>query len=215
MHVKMSSAKWRPSCPGLNVLKTFTNEVQGYSLAKGRHIYVCHVTHEWIWLPDYFLGKFSQYHVSLRCIYLPSVLGYWLAISADNIASQGQCGTEYANQYNTLLPYFFFFWRLNQKKMVADTAKLTDPRTFADKRWVGTVKLLCIIMFNISKIWPKSLLGPVKTQKFSLCLWWIWEHHVDLIMRFTANSRLAPSQCETSLQSNAISHWLGTNLESS
>ena len=29
-----------------------------------------------------------------------------------------------------------------------------------------------------------------------------------------ANSRLAPSQWEMSLQSNAISHWLGTNLES-
>ena len=29
-----------------------------------------------------------------------------------------------------------------------------------------------------------------------------------------ADSRFAPSQWETSLQSNAISHWLGTNLES-
>ena len=29
-----------------------------------------------------------------------------------------------------------------------------------------------------------------------------------------ADSRLVPSQCETLLQSNAVSHWLGTNLES-
>ena len=29
-----------------------------------------------------------------------------------------------------------------------------------------------------------------------------------------ADSRLAPSQWETSLQSNAVSHWLGPNLES-
>ena len=29
-----------------------------------------------------------------------------------------------------------------------------------------------------------------------------------------ADSRLAPSQWETSLQSNAISHWLGANLKS-
>ena len=29
-----------------------------------------------------------------------------------------------------------------------------------------------------------------------------------------ADSRLAPSQWETSLQSNPVSHWLGTNLES-
>ena len=30
----------------------------------------------------------------------------------------------------------------------------------------------------------------------------------------TADSRLAPSQWETSLQRNAVSHWLGANLES-
>ena len=29
-----------------------------------------------------------------------------------------------------------------------------------------------------------------------------------------ADSRFAPSQWETSLQSNAVSHWLGANLES-
>ena len=52
----------------------------------------------------------------------------------------------------------------------ADTAKLTGPRTFADKRWVGPVKLLCIIMFNISKIRSKSPFGPVKAQKFLQCL---------------------------------------------
>ena len=28
------------------------------------------------------------------------------------------------------------------------------------------------------------------------------------------DSRFAPSQCETLLQSNAVSHWLGANLES-
>ena len=53
---------------------------------------------------------------------------------------------------------------------VTDTAKLTGPRTLADKRWVGPVKLLCITMFDISKIRPKSVLGPVKAQKFSRCL---------------------------------------------
>ena len=51
-----------------------------------------------------------------------------------------------------------------------DSAILTSPRTFVDKRWIGPVKLLCIIMFNVSKIRPKSLLGPVKAQKFSWCV---------------------------------------------
>ena len=51
----------------------------------------------------------------------------------------------------------------------ANTTKLTGPRTLADKKG-GPVKLLCIIMFDISKIRPKSILGPVKAQKFSRCL---------------------------------------------
>ena len=33
-------------------------------------------------------------------------------------------------------------------------------------------------------------------------------------INITANSRFAPSQWETSLQSNDVSHWLGANLES-
>ena len=35
-----------------------------------------------------------------------------------------------------------------------------------------------------------------------------------VMSRYRADSRLAPSQWETSLQSNAVSHWLGANLES-
>ena len=37
--------------------------------------------------------------------------------------------------------------------------------------------------------------------------WWI-------ICNIRADSRFAPSKWETSLQSNAVSHWLGANLES-
>ena len=33
-------------------------------------------------------------------------------------------------------------------------------------------------------------------------------------VQYSADSSLAPSQWETSLQSNAVSHWLGANLES-
>ena len=38
-------------------------------------------------------------------------------------------------------------------------------------------------------------------------------HHI-MPHHARADSRFAPSQWETSLQSNAVSHWLGTNLES-
>ena len=51
-----------------------------------------------------------------------------------------------------------------------DIAKLTGPWTFADQKWVGAVKLLCIIMFKISKIRPKSFFGSVKAQTFLQCL---------------------------------------------
>ena len=36
---------------------------------------------------------------------------------------------------------------------------------------------------------------------------------VSMSWRHRADSRLAPSQLETSLESNAVSHWLGVNLE--
>ena len=39
--------------------------------------------------------------------------------------------------------------------------------------------------------------------------------HVELVVhQYRADLRLAPSQWETPLQSNAISHWLGANLKS-
>ena len=46
--------------------------------------------------------------------------------------------------------------------------------------------------------------------------WYVWlkncceKYHVI----YRAGSRLAPSQWETSLQSNAVSRWMGANLES-
>ena len=67
--------------------------------------------------------------------------------------------------------FLFLLWYwvtiVRSADCTADTAKLTSPRTLADKRWVGPVKLLCIIIFYISKIRPKSILRPVKAQKFS------------------------------------------------
>ena len=41
------------------------------------------------------------------------------------------------------------------------------------------------------------------------------DHHETELYCSKADSRLVPSQWKTSLQSNAVSHWLGANLESS
>ena len=64
--------------------------------------------------------------------------------------------------------------------------------------WVNTSQLQCGTSDPLS---PKlvTLLG---------CLDGIY------VQMLRADSRLAPSQWETSLQSNAVSHWLGTNLKS-
>ena len=45
---------------------------------------------------------------------------------------------------------------------------------------------------------------------------WTWNVllKITCLLQCRADSRFAPSQWETSLQSNAVSHWLGTNPES-
>ena len=58
---------------------------------------------------------------------------------------------------------------------------------------------------------------PVSKQKMQESLYSRsvhWSSGTLLVYHPRVASRLAPSQWETSLQSNAISHWLGANLES-
>ena len=57
------------------------------------------------------------------------------------------------------------------------TMKLTIPLTFADIQWEGQIEFLSITMFYISKISPKSILGPVESQNFTLC-----QHLVILVL---------------------------------
>ena len=61
---------------------------------------------------------------------------------------------------------------------LARNPKLIGPQTFADKIWVVPVKLLCISMFNISKIGHKSILGPVKAKKN------LWHMHSAPVSKF-------------------------------
>ena len=44
--------------------------------------------------------------------------------------------------------------------------------------------------------------------------WCVWSVVWPSQVYYRAHSRFAPNQWETSLQSNAVSHWLDTNLES-
>ena len=61
---------------------------------------------------------------------------------------------------------------------LARNPKLIGPQTFADKIWVVPVKLLCISMFNISKIGHKSILGTVKAKKI------LWHMHSAPVSKF-------------------------------
>ena len=72
----------------------------------------------------------------------------------------------------------------------------------------------------------------LRMRLLEICKWFLSEHTLKFVFRHgnvvpesfgwiriigvgvRADSRFAPSQWETSLQSNAVSHWLGANLES-
>ena len=98
----------------------------------------------------------------------------FLTTGFNGLRKDKGCTKRETSKFWDLVQLILEIWQYTNKDDIwnshTDTAKLTGPRTFADKRWVGPVKLLCIIMFNISKNRRKSLLGPVKAQKFSRCL---------------------------------------------
>ena len=69
-------------------------------------------------------------------------------------------------------------------------------------RWCSN----CIwVINNFIAYWGEAYIGGLMVYKNHVHILWIY---------FRADARLASSQWETSLQRNAISHWLGANLES-
>ena len=75
------------------------------------------------------------------------------------------------------------------------------------------------------------ILGHIKNFAHGLIILPLWNDQISIVRTHSteinlkakninarsqtrADSRLAPSQWETSLQSNVVSHWLGANLES-
>ena len=66
----------------------------------------------------------------------------------------------------------------------------------------GISRTVAIVHSTLVDIWNAKMKPKVKLH---------WE---EMVIDMQCYSRLAPSQWETSLQSNAVSHWLGANLES-
>ena len=75
------------------------------------------------------------------------------------------------------------------------------------------IHAICLGLFDIR---PKvdHILNHFYNEKPSLRPFWQSVNlTTDNTSRYRADSRFAPSQWETSLQSNAVSHWLGANLD--
>ena len=107
--------------------------------------------------------------------------------------------------------------------------KSLRPRDTYFYHWTGSllVEVMFCCLFSTKQL-PETMLGwldlqnkPQSYSKYthflsrkciSKCLLQNLRHFVQAS---SADSRLASSQWETSLQSNAVSHWLGANLESS
>ena len=73
--------------------------------------------------------------------------------------------------------------------------------------------LYFILFVNRSNVWKYLCLRYVYVHTGSLT-WAPCTISSNMPCNIGVDSRLAPSQWETSLQSNAVSHWLGANLES-
>ena len=89
------------------------------------------------------------------------------------------------------------------------------PISFRVTSWFGieTVMLLCKLK-QPWRIWVNKSHGYTKNRWYNHCK---TKHSRTMCIFYgiyRADSRIAPSQWETPLQSNAVSHWLGAILES-
>ena len=108
------------------------------------------------------------------------------------------------------------------------------------KIWLISPCFIALIYTHYFLLWPSGFASCKITEelykkallKFLFACRWAWviwgecpKKHVNITfmvenvclkfrMEFRADFRLAPGHWETSLQSNAVSHWLGANLES-
>ena len=79
--------------------------------------------------------------------------------------------------------------------------------------WDLAIRHLTIL--SIEAQTSQNLGGPRYEFSCSEILWDLLVRHIgEKSNLHRADSKFAPSQWETSLQSNAVSHWLGANLES-
>ena len=96
---------------------------------------------------------------------------------------------------------------------------LTAPSHYLNQYWILTSEVLWhshegFFSEKKSRYLSLTWLFKITILRLQLHLPRANELRLYVYIGYRADSRFAPSQCETSSQSNAVSHWLGTNLES-
>ena len=138
---------------------------------------------------------FSVWHYNQRCFCWP------LSIVR---CRHGHCQVQFSQIYRTRIWYINAFYVLN---------------------WFGWIyAYMCVYLFYTTSShwdgtcsWNPSSWNSRTFKSYIVnyhCYYFpgvAWRHGIS---NNRADSTLAPSQWETSLQSNAVSHWLGANLES-
>ena len=95
-------------------------------------------------------------------------------------------------------------------RLINAQPRLMKPCGITEPQWV---KLICMYTGLILSLRPANeRCCYLLCNKVSHWLGTILESALCMYIR--ADSRFAPSQWETSLQSNGVSHWLGANLKS-
>ena len=138
------------------------------------------------------------------------------------------------NQEETIIRFCHFLWSYESWIAFNGTCFINSKKTVQVTLWLGTTSGM---LSNIGWYWHRKISELVGvnvisclllfTNVWHISLIWQWcmTHEVPLeggepqvwchlIISDRADSRFVPSQWETSLQSNAVSQWLGTNLES-
>ena len=179
----------------------------------GAHRYVCGKCHDWISILWTFNLKYCYILVqySYQIILPIYLLTHFTIESSEFFCFCHQLDILFGNPCFTFLGIrgsdklgIFFYLFINC--YCYNTANHTDFMLFFRK-------IFPMLYFMRKKYW-----SVIDTQKDPICFAWYSQSDCGKFPRvvhvFKTDSMLAPSQWETSLQSNAVSHWLGANLES-
>ena len=165
---------------------------------------------DWFWLNGWFIFCFLIWScMKTMSQYLPDTISPLLKQrNGDTAVLYTTTGIFWGNQCG-----FTFYQLLCHDYLTKETRLSTSCLTQSGGSHL-TITLPSLV--QVQDIWRhqnKILHSHPKSENLhSISFWLDGVYCLAAIIR--VDSRLAPSQWETPLQSNAVSHWLGANLES-